>query len=120
MIWNIEFTDEFGDWFSTLNETVQDDIDRSVGLLEFRGPQLPFPHSSAINRSRFEHMRELRIQSGGKPYRIFYAFDPRRTAILLIGGKKVGNGRFYEVQIPIADRLYEEYLSQLKREGLLP
>lgn len=57
-------------------------------LLEAKGPQLPFPYSSGIEGSRHEHMRELRIQSGGKPYRVFYAFDPRRTAILLIGGKR--------------------------------
>jgi hypothetical protein len=65
-------------------------------------------------------MRELRVQSGGRPLRIFYAFDPRRTAILLIGGDKTGNDRFYEEYIPIADRLYAEYLEELRREGLLP
>jgi hypothetical protein len=62
----------------------------------------------------------LRVQSGGHPLRIFYAFDPRRTAIVLIGGDKTGNDRFYEEYIPIADRLYDEYLEELRREGLLP
>ena len=85
-------------------------IDRVVGLLEVKGPQLPFPYSSGIEGSRFEHMRELRIQSGGDPYRIFYAFDPRRTAILLVGGNKGGDDRFYDVMIPIADRLYDIYI----------
>jgi hypothetical protein len=64
-------------------------------------------------------MRELRVQSGGEPFRIFYAFDPRRTAILLIGGNKVGDDRFYETTIPIADRLYDEYLVEIRREGLI-
>jgi hypothetical protein len=64
-------------------------------------------------------MRELRIQSSGKPLRIFYAFDPRRTAILLIGGDKTGDNRFYERYIPIADKLYDIYLEELKEEGLL-
>jgi hypothetical protein len=64
-------------------------------------------------------MRELRVQSGGKPLRIFYAFDPRRTAILLIGGNKTGDDRFYEKYIPIADRLYDTYLDELGKEGLL-
>jgi hypothetical protein len=50
-------------------------------------------------------MRELRVQSGGRPLRVFYAFDPRRSAILLIGGDKTGDGRFYERMIPIADAL---------------
>jgi hypothetical protein len=64
-------------------------------------------------------MRELRVQSGGKPLRIFYAFDPRRTAILLIGGNKGGDDRFYERMISLADRLYDEYLDEIRREGLI-
>lgn len=119
MSWNVEYTDEFGEWFATLIETIQDDIARVVGLLEAKGPQLAFPYSSGIEGSRHEHMRELRIQSGGEPYRVFYAFDPRRMAILLIGGNKTGDDRFYEIMIPVADRLYDEYLTELRREGLI-
>ena len=66
-----------------------------------------------INDSRHSHMRELRIQCGGIPYRILYAFDFRRIAILLIGGKKTGNDRWYQEIIPIADKLYDEHLNQL-------
>jgi len=120
MTWNVEFTDEFGKWYGTLIDRVQDDIDRMVGLLEAKGAQLPFPYSSGIEGSRHTHMRELRIQSGGEPYRVLYAFDPRRTAILLIGGNKAGHDRFYETMIPIADRLYDEYLIEIRREGLIP
>ena len=65
-------------------------------------------------------MRELRVQYAGEPYRIFYAFDPRRTAILLIGGGKVGDDRFYERMVPLADRLYDAYLVEIRREGLIP
>ena len=61
-------------------------------------------------------MRELRIQSGGKPLRVFYAFDPRRTAILLIGGDKTGDKRFYDRMIPIADELYDVHLHELEKE----
>jgi hypothetical protein len=50
---------------------------------------------------------------------VFYAFDPRRTAILLLAGNKSGDRRFYECMIPIADRLYDEYLDELRREGLI-
>lgn len=84
-----------------------------------KGPNLPFPYSSGINGSRHGHMRELRVQSGGDPYRIFYAFDPRRTAILLIGGRKTGDDRFYDEMIPIADALYDIHLAQLTKEGLI-
>ena len=65
-------------------------------------------------------MRELRIQHTGNPYRVLYAFDPRRTAILLLGGNKSGNDRWYEEYVPIADKLYDEHLETLKREGLIP
>jgi hypothetical protein len=120
MAWNVEYTDEFGAWYEELGEEIQDDIDRMVGVLEARGPQLPFPYSSGIEGSRHDHMRELRVQSGGKPIRIFYAFDPRRTAILLIGGGKTGDKRFYESMIPVADRLYDDYIAELRKEGLIP
>ena len=63
-------------------------------------------------------MRELRVQSGGRPIRIFYAFDPRRTAILLIGGRKT-HDRFFRDYVQRADAIYDEYLRQLRREGLL-
>jgi hypothetical protein len=117
--WEIEYTEQFRQWWDVLGETQQDDIIIVVQLLEEKGPNLPFPYSSGVKGSKHSHLRELRIQSGGNPLRIFYAFDPRRTAILLIGGDKTGDNRFYEKYIPIADRLYDEYLEELKEEGLL-
>jgi len=65
-------------------------------------------------------MREPRVQSGGRPIRVFYAFDPRRSAILLIGGDKTGDNRFYERMIPIADALYDTYIKEIRKEGLIP
>ena len=59
------------------------------------------------------------MQSGGKPLRGFYAFDPRRTAILIVGGDKTGDDRFYEKMVPIADRLYDDHLAELRKEGLI-
>ena len=70
--------------------------------------------------SKHSHMRELRVQSGGHPMRVFYAFDPRRSAILLIGGDKTGNDRVYRDYIPVADKLYDEHLEELRKEGLIP
>ena len=64
-------------------------------------------------------MKELRTQSGGNPLRTFFAFDPRRSAILLIGGGKTGNNRFYDRMIPLAANLYDEHLQELKQEGLI-
>lgn len=119
MAWNVERTDEFAAWWQTLGENEQEDVAAIVSVLEERGPQLPFPYSSGVEGSRHGHMRELRVQSGGEPLRIFYAFDPRRAAILLIGGNKTSDDRFYERMVPLADKLYNEYLEELRREGLL-
>jgi len=113
MAWEIEYTDEFGEWWDTLTEACQDDIDIVVDLLQERGANLEFPYSSAVTASRFNHMRELRVQHKGEPYRILYAFDPRRTALLLIGGCKAGDNRWYDKIIPFADRLYDEHLLRL-------
>ena len=119
MSWDIEYTDEFGQWWSSLSEGEQVSLAASVQLLEERGPALGFPHSSAINGSKHGHMRELRTQHDGRPLRTLYAFDPQRSAILLIGGDKTGDNRWYDTNIPIADRLYDEHLTQLRKEGLI-
>ena len=117
MEWEVEYTDEFGNWWATLSEAEQEDITAVVELLEQKGPQLPFPHSSGISNSKHSHMRELRIQHAGRPYRTLYAFDPRRMAILLIGGDKTGNDRWYDENIPLADKLYDEHIETLKKEA---
>jgi hypothetical protein len=119
MAWEVEFTDEFGAWFDGMGTDEQDSVAASVGLLQQMGPTLPHPHSSGVNGSRHDHMRELRVQHRGRPYRVFYAFDPRRSAILLIGGDKTGDNRFYERMVPIADDLYDVHLSELREEGLI-
>lgn len=119
MIWEVEYTDEFGEWWDELDESERESVRASVKLLREFGPNLRFPHSSGINGSKHSHMRELRIQHRGKPYRTLYAFDPRRCAILLIGGDKTGDDRWYIDNIPAADVLYDEHLQQLIREGVI-
>lgn len=115
--WAVEFTNEFEEWWNGLDEKEQVSVNGVVILLQKLGPNLPAPFSSKIKTSRHGHMRELRVQHRGKPYRVLYAFDPRRTAILLLGGKKTGDDRWYMKFVRRADRLYEEHLAQLKREG---
>lgn len=119
MACGVEYTDEFGDWWAGLSEKEQNDVAAITEMLDERGPMLPFPHSSQIKSSRHPHMRELRVQSGGRPLRVFYAFDPRRSAILLIGGDKTGDDRFYETLVPVADDLYDVHLTELRKEGLI-
>ena len=113
----IEYTDEFGVWWESLTEEDQVSVDRLVRLLEARGAALGHPYSSQIKGSRHGRMRELRIQHRGRPLRVFYAFDPRQMAVLLIAGDKTGNSRFYVEMVPVADRLYEEHLNELQDEG---
>jgi len=115
----VEYTDEFGSWWTTLSESEQEDVAAIVCLLEEKGSQLPFPFSSGIEGSKHSHMRELRVQSKSNPLRILYALDPRRMAILLMGGNKRGQKRWYKTHVPIADKLYTEHLAELKKEGLL-
>lgn len=119
MQWEVEYTDEFEVWWAGLTESEQESVRASVKLLGDYGPNLKFPNSSSIETSRHGHMRELRTQHEGRPYRTLYAFDPRRAAILLIGGDKTGNDRWYEQFVPMADNLYDEHLEQLKKEGLI-
>ena len=118
-MWEVEYTHQFAEWWYRLTERQQDAVAHGVDLLVQQGPTLSYPYSTGISGSRHQHMRELRAQSGGRPLRVFYAFDPRRSAILLIGGDKTGDDRFYRVYVPIADRLYDDYIEELRREGLL-
>lgn len=114
--WEVEYTNELGEWWEGQEEGLQDEVLATVGLLEERGPHLSHPYSSDVRGSAFGEMRELRIQYRGDPWRIFYAFDPRRVAILLTGGCKAGDDRFYARMTPEADRLYEEHLLEIGEE----
>lgn len=121
MACEVEYTDEFESWWRQhLSEGEQDEIAAVVGLLERKGPHLSYPYSSGISSSRHPHLRELRIQYRGDPFRVLYAFDPRRVAVLLIGGRKTGRDRWYDEYVPLADKLYDEHLNQLRMEGLIP
>lgn len=79
--WEVEFTEEFQRWWDCLSEGEQDDVALSVRHLVEFGPALGFPHCSKVVTSRYPQMRELRTQSGGRPLRTLYAFNPLRTAI---------------------------------------
>lgn len=109
----VEYTDEFGEWWDSLDASEQEAIDASVQLLEENGPHLRYPHCSGVKGSKHSHMRELRIQHNGDPYRVLYAFDPLRNAILLIGGNKKGKDDWYREYIPLADRLYDVHLKEI-------
>jgi len=114
--WDVEYTDEFESWWDTLTAGEQAELNAKVDLLEEHGPNLPRPHSDVISTSKHANMKELRGHAGHSLLRVLYAFDPRRSAILLIGGDKAGDPRWYERFVPFADRLFEQHLESLRRE----
>jgi hypothetical protein len=116
MAWDVEYADEFSAWWDSLTEEEQDSVAHVVKLLILRGVNLSRPYADTLYGSQFPNMKELRIQHEGRPYRVLFAFNPRRSAILLIGGDKTGNNRWYEEFIPKADAIYAQHLRELKHE----
>jgi hypothetical protein len=117
MEWSVEFTEEFEGWWNDLSEAAQEDVAAVVGVLEKKGPGLRRPRVGTIATSRHANMKELVIQHAGRPYRILFAFDPRQCALLLIGGNKAGNPRWYEKFVPLADGIYDRHLAELKKRN---
>ncbi|MFV1990771.1 MAG: type II toxin-antitoxin system RelE/ParE family toxin [Acidimicrobiales bacterium] len=120
MAWEINGTDEFADWYGDLDRDQQDSVIATVELLAEYGPQLDRPHADRIKNSKFHNMKELRPRGAAKNCRALYIFDPRRQAILLVGGDKSGQwAQWYSTAVPQAERLYEEYLGDLEADGYL-
>ena len=118
-MWEVEFTDEFGEWWETLTVDQQEAIDDRVMLLVEHGPGLRRPVIGDIKSSRHSNMKELRASKEGA-LRILFAFDPRPHDILLLGGDKSGEwDAWYRTAIPTADDLYDTHLRELHAEGLI-
>ena len=118
-VWEVEFTDQFEQWWSGLDLGQQTALAVRIDLLESRGPDLGRPAVDRIIGSRHHNMKELRASEGGA-LRVLFAFDPRRQAILLLGGDKSGQwAEWYEWSILAADDLYDDYLDELREEGLI-
>ena len=112
----VKITDEFAEWWLLLLQSERKSIAARVEILEEQGVELGHPYTSKIQSSRHGRMRELRIQSNGKPIRVFYVFDQHRTAILLIGDRKNNDRGFYKKLVPFADRLYDEHVLNPQRK----
>ncbi|MBZ5572612.1 MAG: type II toxin-antitoxin system RelE/ParE family toxin [Acidobacteriia bacterium] len=116
MAWEIEYTDEFEGWWNSLSEDEQEEINAKVELLEERGPTLSRPHADVIVSSRHSNMKELRGKVEERQLRVLFAFDPRRAALLLIGGDKTNDPKSYETFVPIADDLFDRHLKGIEPE----
>ena len=119
-MWSVEGTDEFAAWYRTLTEEQQDALSERIELLEQRGSGLKRPVVGEVRSSRHApRMKELRVSAAGQ-LRVLFVLDPRRTAILLLGGDKSGQWEeWYRTAIPEADRIYDAYLAELRAEGLI-
>jgi len=120
MEWKILLTEKYASWFLCLTTEEQIEIQTAVDVLEILGPYLRRPLSDSVKgASKVSNLKELRIQHRGKPYRVFYAFDPNRMAVLLCGGRKDGSGdkHFYQRMIRLAEEEFENHLSNIIRSN---
>lgn len=115
MEWDVQFDEDFAAWFAGLPEPLQDEIIAHANLLREHGPQLGRPYVDTLEGSEYTNMKELRVQFRGDPWRILFAFDPHRAAILLVGGNKRGDKRWYKKHLPIAEERFRRHLRRLEQ-----
>ncbi len=108
-MWEITYSDEIDSWLKTLDNDALEAILKVLMILSEIGPSLGRPYVDSIKQSKYKNMKELRIQNKKRLFRILFIFDIKRNALLLIGGDKRGDKRFYKRMIPIADKIYESY-----------
>jgi hypothetical protein len=117
-MWNVATTDTFDSWFTELDGPEQSEIIAVVELLKLRGPRLSRPHADTLKGSKHANMKELRADTKHQVIRVAFAFDPERTAMLLVAGNKQGinQKQFYKQLIAKADTLYDAHLASLRKK----
>ena len=113
MAWEIEVSDEFKEWYESLTDEECGSVHNVIEALAQLGPALGRPQVDTLKGSRYANMKELRIQHQGRPYRILFAFDPRRYAYLILGGEKNGDAQLYIDAIRRADQIYAKHLEEI-------
>ena len=118
MNWTVLFHDDFVGEFDSLAEDLQDEVLAHAKLLERFGPNLGRPTVDTLKASRHDNMKELRLAWSGQVWRVAFAFDPKRQAVLLVGGDKAGadQRRFYRRLIAMADERYDDHLASLTQD----
>ena len=118
MSWTVRLADEFEPEFAELSESVQDELLAQAGVLEQFGPDLGRPRVDTLKGSRHSNTKELRFDADGGVWRVAFAFDPRRQAVLLVAGDKSGvsQKRFYRTLVRTADTRFDAHLARLKAE----
>ncbi len=122
MRWKVEFHKAFDPEFDALPDDVQAELIAHALLLEQFGPQFGRPRVDTLKGSRYANMKELRFDAAGGVWRVVFAFDPKRKAVLLIAGDKSGGGetRFYRQLIAKADERFDEHLLRTNKKGRWP
>jgi hypothetical protein len=115
MAWTVANHDAFEAEYDSLPEPVQDELLALMRLLSIYGPQLGRPHVDTLSGSRHANMKELRFRAADGVWRVAFAFDPERQAILLVAGEKSGvaQKRFYKMLITTADKRFDDHLAAL-------
>jgi hypothetical protein len=117
MVWAVDFDEEFSAWFEAQDADLRDEIISNLKMLAELGPALRRPRVGNIEGSKYSQMKELIVQFKGDSWRILFAFDPDRHAILLVGGDKTGDNRWYKINIPIADARFQKHLAELEEKA---
>lgn len=116
MPWEVEVSDEFAEWYASLDEPESQSVDAAVDKIVAYGPLLSRPYADTLKGSQYPNMKELRVQHEGRPYRILFAFDPRRNAYLILGGDKTGDNNWYIDAIRRAEAIYVQHLIEIGEE----
>ena len=116
MKWIVDFHEEFEPEFDALPVDVQDEFYAEAQFVEMMGPATGRPHVDTLKGSAYPNMKELRFEAMNDEWRVAFAFDPRRVAMMLVGGGKVGMSekRFYKALIKKADARYARHLETMK------
>ena len=119
MQWQVEFNETFEPEFNALEADVQDELLAKVILLERFGPSLGRPSVDTLKGSEYSNMKELRFSAGDGVWRVAFAFDIERKAILLVAGDKSGGSqkRFYKQLIEQADRRFKQHLINVRKKN---
>lgn len=115
-MWNIQYTNEFGHWWEQLGGQEHESIAVEINLLEHLGPDHLVRFMTGIRDSKHNHLRELRVIFSDRIYRILFGFKLSSKEILLIGGDKTGNDRWYEKNLPLAEKIFKQHFSSSKIE----
>ena len=116
MAFTIRRTAEFKEWFDQQDKSLRRAMLAHIETLRERGPYLGRPQADTLKGSKLKNLKELRVQYRGDPYRILYAFDPKREALLLVGGNKTEDKKWYDKMIPRAEKLFQAHLDSLDKE----